>query len=164
MDIGMLSAAQMVRLVHADMDKFAVKAISQRRQHLVNQRVGALIVRQQNVVDIDIRSKAFPIGDGVQMRQRLNTGDDLQTQCAAVGGQLFHFLRGISAAQMTEIGIFRYFIGILGVQHEAVKAHHRQLYHQLFGGGDAYNRVAAAVRHQAQAVEFCCLRNRFFIL
>ena len=87
------------------------------------------------------------------MGQRLDAGNHLDPEIRRVGVQLPQLLPGIAAAHIPKIGFVLQLVGILGIQHQGIMAHQRQLADHILHRRQSGNRVAGAVEHQAVALK-----------
>ena len=152
------SASEHVRFVHADVDRPRTERILERLKDVLQQPVGFVVSGQQDVVAVADVAVHRPAENGVEVRQRLDAGDQLHTLLRRIVVKLAQLGLRIAAAHIAEIRLVVDLVGVLCVQHQGVVAH---------AGGDVdppldrrcvHHRVSGAVDHRAESA-----KSRFHI-
>ena len=108
-----LTTPKKLCFIHCNTDYSGVKALRTSRYHAVNQFVSTLIFTQQNILTVIDLGIVLPPEDRVQVRQRINCGNDLHTVIFCIGIQFFQFGLGIASTAIAKIRVALNFIGIL---------------------------------------------------
>ena len=142
-----------VCLVHTDMYFARAEALSAGLYHALDQLIGLFLARKQYLVAVaDVLVLGVPFEHILQMCQSLYAGNKLHSDACAVGVYLTQLLLTESAAQMSEIRLGGYLIGILGVEHQGVIAHFCDNFCIVFDTLHAHNGVAGAVQHNSEHI------------
>ena len=120
-DILVLTAAQEVCLVHADVQSARAEAGGKGLEHAVDQEIDALVARQHNIGIVE--GMLTPSGQGFLMGKSLDAGDSLHTDGSAELVNLLHLGDGIAAAHITEVRLVDHLIGVLHVKKHHIVAH-----------------------------------------
>ena len=139
-----------MRFVHADVDVPAAEILRAERKEPVQKLIGALFADEQNVVRVVAAGVLVPTENPRQVRQRLDTGNEFHSPFRGVGVQLADLLGGVSAPQVTEIGLLRDGVHVLRIQLQGGIAHFGDLVHKLFEGGKAVHRPPRTIQHHAE--------------
>ena len=114
------SPAQPECLVHADVDQAGSKILRERTEHVVDQPVRALFSHQQNILDIADGGVLRIAENRAQMRERLDTGNQLDAACGGVCVHLLQLRARISAAQIAEVWLALHLVSILRIKPDRV--------------------------------------------
>ena len=152
-ELSVPSQPQIGGFIHADVDPLSAKSLAAALDHLLDQRVSGLIIRQQNIVDVPQLGICVPAQRRIEMSQGLDAGDHLHPEFRRVRIQLAQLLPIVSSPHIAEIGLSLHLVCVLGVQHQGVMPHQRQRPDQLLHRVEIQHRVAGAVRHHPIALE-----------
>ena len=147
-NVKVLSAAEIERLIHADVDAFGTEALGKRGKHMVNKLIGALVICQKNVTEID--GELAPTNSGGQVRQGLNTGNDLNAHRGTQIVNFFKFSLGVTASHIAKVGLTVHLVGVLGVKEYAIVSHFFEQREEATQAVKAHNRVARHINHYAK--------------
>ena len=139
-----------IRFIHADMYPAGGERFLERREHMLDQFIGAVIVDEQNIVRVEKRPEAAPPHEPVEVSERLDTGHEFDTAFRGVSIDLTEFFHCIFAAAVAEIRLLFDLIGVFGVQHERFVAHLREQVNVAFQRREVHDRPAGAVEHDAE--------------
>ena len=101
--------------VHTNVNTIGTETVAAGTNHGLNKFVGLFLTAQKNILGVLNVVEALPTQRGRQMRQGLNTGDHFDTITCGIGIQFLQLTLGVTTTHITEIGILRHFVCILGV-------------------------------------------------
>ena len=148
--IQIFSQTDQMRLVHADVDPAASHARGELTEHRVDQLIRLFLSGQQDVVKVMHVAEHAPAEDLAQVRQRLDRGNQLDTEGIREIVHPAQILRRITAASPAEVWILRKLVNVLNVKLKHRVAHARQIHNQLAEAVPVEHRAAGAVGHQTQ--------------
>ena len=137
----------MMRFVHADMHRTGTKTGRHRLKHLLDQCIDRLVTGQQNVIDVKMRLVGWPALQGIQVRERLNTRNQLHAVRSRVVVQLPKLLHAVTSAPVTEIRFTGNLISVLSIEHQRVIAHIRRKIDPMFHRFRPHDCISGAVEH-----------------
>ena len=151
-DIHVLSSTEQVSLVHTNVDLTGLEALGERREHVVDELVGSVIVYEHNIRSIN--RHLAPTESRIHVGEGLDAGDDLHTDRGCELVHLAHLLCGISATHISEVGLTLNGIGILSVEEDTVVAHLLKKRKIPLHSFYLHNGVSRHVEHNAKVLKF----------
>ena len=124
-------------------------------KQLFDECVGFFFPHHQDILGVPQRCVYLrPVQRTFQMRQRLNAGHQLNAQSSCIGVQPAQRFNAVPAAQIAEIGLLRYLIGVFGVQHQGVQTHQSHFTQDHFHGLHPGNSVPRTVQHHPIVLKY----------
>ena len=142
-----------VRLVHADVDAAGREALRTRGEHLVDERIGALLPREQDIVEVDAGRIFRPAGHAAEMGERLDAGNEFQPVPARSRIQLLELGLGIAAAQIAEVGLPLQLVHVLRIELHIGIAHFTEQRKIAFQCLHGIHRIPRAVDHHTKFLD-----------
>ena len=157
------TGAQANSLIHAEVDPATAESFAEMGDHGFHQRNGAVLSYHQIVHRIAYRLHVLPANGRAQVCQRLDTGNQFNTQSIRKIVQFFLLCNRISAPAVTEVRVSRQLVGILHIEVGGVKAHQCQLAQKPLHGFYRIDTVAGQIDHGRKTGETGCQRFLLYL-
>ena len=155
------ATAHPISFVHTNVDAAGAEGSTGCPNTFPNKFISLWLVfsGKQHIVSIPIAIHGRPLQRPLQVSQRLDTGNHLNSQHICVVIHFLHFFKGIPAPKIAKIGPLRYSIGIFGIEHHQVqtaKCHMPQhTFHRIYR---KYG-ITGTVRHQTAFFKPSCFTD-----
>ena len=121
--VQIFAESHAVRLIHPDVDSTGTDASRKGRKHMVDQLIGSVVIQKKNIVAILNLPVFAPAERRIQMRQRLNARDKLDSDGSRIIIELAQLRGRITTALIAEIRLLFHLIRILGIEHRQIVSH-----------------------------------------
>ncbi|OPZ83855.1 MAG: hypothetical protein BWY76_02094 [bacterium ADurb.Bin429] len=152
--------AQPPCLVHAQVDALGAERRAGRGEHTLEQRIGRLILGEEDIPGILDLLVGRPLQDFLQVGQRLNAGDHFDAQREGVVIQLLQLLLGVAPPQVAEERLARHLVGVFAVKHHHIETEQRAAAQPVLRRRHVKHAVARDIHHCAAHVQAGNLRQR----